>query len=429
MTSPPGSAKPSTIQRTRSWLAARAVLANSAKSDSVTVTRRKLALVVAGAVLGSALATVLATALIRSPAEVAARSAPPAPTPILAPVEKRVITTKVVSRGTGRFGSPQDLSITRSPLKTGPQVITSLPEPGAALAEGEVVMSVSGRPVFLLGGPLPSYRDLGPGMEGADVHQLEVALDRLGLRPGTVDGVYDRATESAVTALYHRARFEPIRATQAQLDAVRPLEAELVPRSRASSGVQLPSGEVVFVPTPAVRVSELKAEIGAAPEGTLVSVTNSQVAIDGSLTIDEAKAVRPGMEVSIDEPTLGIAAKGTVGRVADRPGTDGTDGFHVFFETTVPDPPPTLVGASVRLTIPVRTTGQDVLAVPLSAVSVGPDGSSRVERAVNGKMDLLPVEPGVSGDGYVAVTAREGTLAEGDLVVIGVGANGAPNGG
>jgi peptidoglycan hydrolase-like protein with peptidoglycan-binding domain len=395
----------------------------------VNVTRRKLALVVLGAVVVSALATVLATALIRSPAEVAARSAPPDPTLILAPVEKRVITTKVVSRGTGRYGSPLDLSITRSVLKTGPQVITSLPDPAAALVEGAVVMTVSGRPVFLLGGERPSYRDLGPGVHGPDVEQLEAALRRLGLRPGAVDGQYDASTERAVTELYRSAGFEPMMASLAQLDAVRPVEADLVAGSRASSGVQLPSDEVIFVPTPDVRVSELKAGIGAAPEGPLVAVTDSQVAIDGSLTLDEGKSVRTGMEVVIDEPALGISARGTVGRVADRPGTDGADGFHVFFETVVSDSPPTLVGASVRLTIPVRTTGESVLAVPLSAVSLGPDGSSRVQRSVNGRLDLLPVEPGVSGDGYVAVTSRADPLAEGDLVVIGTESSGATGGG
>jgi multidrug efflux pump subunit AcrA (membrane-fusion protein) len=139
--------------------------------------------------------------------------------------------------------------------------------------------------------------------------------------------------------------------------------------------------------------------------------------------------VQTGMEVMIDEPALGISARGTVGRVADRPGTDGADGFHVFFETVVNDPPPTLVGASVRLTVPVRTTGEPVLAVPLSAVSLGPDGSSRVQRSVNGRLELVPVELGVSGDGYVAVTSRSGPLVEGDLVVIGTESNGVPDGG
>ncbi|MFC5994847.1 peptidoglycan-binding protein [Pseudonocardia hispaniensis] len=386
----------------------------------MTLTRRKLVLVVLAAVVVSSLSTALAATLIRSPAELAARAAPPAPTPILVPVEQRVITTKVLSRGTGRFGSPQELTLSRSALKTGPRVVTQLPEPGAELPEGAVAMTVSGRPVFLLGGAQPAYRDLGPGVRGPDVEQLEVALRRLGLAPGPVDGLYDQATGQAVSALYRRAGFAPMVATDAQLEAVRPVEAALVAGGRASGGVQLAADEVVFVPTLPVRVAEVKVTVGGEPTGALLTVTDSRVSVHGSLTLDEAQLVKPGMEVAIDEPALGITAHGTVEQVAERPGTEGLDGFHVFFSTAVAEPPPTLVGASVRMTVPVRSTGEAVLAVPVSAVSLAPDGSSRVQRAVNGTLEFLPVEPGVSGDGFVAVTVPGGDLKPGDQVVVGV---------
>src|SRR5262245_50244793 len=122
----------------------------------MNLTRRKLALVLLGAVVVSSLATALGSALIRSPAEIAARTAPPDPSPILVPAELRVISTKVVSRGTGQYGSPMKLSVTRSALKTAPQVITSLPSPGDEVSEGGVLMTVSGRPVFGLGGSQPA---------------------------------------------------------------------------------------------------------------------------------------------------------------------------------------------------------------------------------------------------------------------------------
>ncbi len=48
---------------------------------------------------------------IVSPAEAAARTAPPTPAPILVPVEKRVFTSDIVTRGTARYGLPQSLSI------------------------------------------------------------------------------------------------------------------------------------------------------------------------------------------------------------------------------------------------------------------------------------------------------------------------------
>lgn len=387
----------------------------------MNLTRRKLALIVLGAVALSSLATALAASLIRSPAEVAARIAPPEPSAILAPVEMRVISTKVVSRGTGEYGSPVALSVTPSELKTGPQVITHLPVAGDAIAEGAVLMTISGRPVIVLGGTQPAYRDLGPGVVGEDVLQLETTLAALALNPGEVDGQYDIDTARAVTRLYRKNGYEPMVATRAQLEAILPVEADLVAGSRAVGGVQLPADEVIYLLSTGLRVSEVVAVVGTAPVGPLLRVTNSDVVIKGALTLDEAKLVKADMEVIIDEPTLGIEATGTVGRVADRPGTDGADGFHVSVEIIVADPPPTLVGASVRLTVPVTSTSRAVLAVPLSAVSLAPDGTSRVQRSVNGAVEFVPVEPGVAGEGYVEITATgEAVLAEGDLVVIGI---------
>jgi multidrug efflux pump subunit AcrA (membrane-fusion protein) len=168
-------------------------------------------------------------------------------------------------------------------------------------------------------------------------------------------------------------------------------------------------------------VSEIKTRVGIEPVEALMTVTDSSVSLDGSLTLDEARLVKPGMEVRIDEPTLGITARGRVTEVADRPGTKGVDGFHVYMAASIENPPPTLVGSSVRLTIPVSSTQGEVLAVPVSAVYLEPDGTSSVRRSVDGTTVVVRVQPGVSSDGYVAVTAPEGGLSSGDLVVVGTG--------
>lgn len=380
--------------------------------------RRNLALFVLAAVVLSSLATWFASARIHSPAEIAARTAPPVPSPILVPVEQRVLATKIVSRGTGHYGSPRHLAIAPSALKAGYQVVTTLPRVGAVVDEGAVLLTISGRPAFLLDGPQPAYRDLGPGMSGPDVKQLETALKRLGLDPGRVDDSYDSSTADAVAALYRRHGFEPVIATESELRDVRPIQAELVEGARAQGGIQLPADEVIFVPSTPLRVTQLRVGLGAPADRPLVTVTNSIVAVNATLPVEQAGVVKTGARVLIDEAALGINATGKVSMVAERPGTHGVDGFHVFFQVVVDDPPPALVGASVRLTIPIKTTRRAQLAVPVSAVSLGPDGASRVQRSVDGKLSFVPVEPGLSADGYVAVTPR-GELAAGDLVVVG----------
>jgi hypothetical protein len=71
--------------------------------------------------------------------------------------------------------------------------------------------------------------------------------------------------------------------------------------------------------------------------------------------------------------------------------------------------------------VSVGSSQGEVLAVPLSAVSLAADGSSRVQRDDgHGRTTSVRVQPGLSAAGYVEVTPLGGSLAAGDLVVVGV---------
>ncbi|WP_223153994.1 peptidoglycan-binding protein [Bradyrhizobium japonicum] len=163
---------------------------------------------------------------IQSPAEMAARTAPPEPSPILVPVESRVLSSDVVTRGTVRFGLPQPISIAPSTVKGGAGLISSLPRPNAQFNEGDVIMSASGRPVLVLRGAAPAFRDMLPGTSGSDVQQLEEALARLGFDPGPVDGNYDQKTSLAVERMYQKAGWDAFGPTREQRAAVATLERD-----------------------------------------------------------------------------------------------------------------------------------------------------------------------------------------------------------
>jgi peptidoglycan hydrolase-like protein with peptidoglycan-binding domain len=450
---------------------------------------------------------------IQSPAEVAARTAPPALSVISVPVEQQALTSDVVVRGTVRYGSPRAVTLPLSPLKPAVGVVTSAPAQGVTLDEGSVALTVSGRPVVVLQGDQPAYRDLGPGTEGADVRQLEEALARLGFDPGASDGRYDRRTEAAVSRWYRSMGWAPFGPTDDQQSALRSLQAdefgvqserlnaeeslatarsdqaaanadvavktaalneaiaaqepgavdaayaELVAANTAAGqaalnvgvaerrlslatrregavgsetgsaaaklGIQVPADEVLFFPTLPLRVDEVTIKNGEETSVPVMTVSNSQLVVDAALTPADAKLVNKGAEVAIEEPEQAIRLAGSVSDVAGAPGTQGADPGRFYLGVTPANAPATLVGSSVVLTITVSTTKGEVLVVPIAALSVAADGSSRVQvRSGQRSTRYVTVRPGLAAKGLVAVTPVKGRLARGDLVVVGKNAGG-----
>src|SRR4029450_5633410 len=139
--------------------------------------KRTVTLGLGGAVLLAIVAWIVG-GQIRSPAQIAAETSAPDPSSITVPVERKVLSSEVIVRGTVRYGSPQPVVLATSTLKQnsaasgGTDIVTTRPKRGARVSEGSLAMSVSGRPVFVLRGAQPSHRDIQPGSRGQDVRQL-----------------------------------------------------------------------------------------------------------------------------------------------------------------------------------------------------------------------------------------------------------------
>ena len=177
--------------------------------------RRRVLFGVSTLVAVSVGAGFVAAQRISSPADEAADAKPPATGPVTAPLEQRALHSQITSRGDAVFDDAIDLRVDTTRL-VGAAIMTSdPPEVGATIDEGDVVFEISGRPVIVLGGDLPTYRDITPGSRGPDVAQLELALQRLGIDPGTIDDSFDAATSEGLAALYQRVGFEPPAASSA----------------------------------------------------------------------------------------------------------------------------------------------------------------------------------------------------------------------
>ena len=184
--------------------------------------------------------------------------------------------------------------------------------------------------------------------------------------------------------------------------------------------MSVPADEVLFFNTLPLRIDSVRVRRGDVVNGRVMTVSNSRLAIDSSLSITDAKLVHPGDSVEIEEPDLGIKTTGVVTQVADSPGTHKVEQGRVYLEITPKSAPAQLVGASVKLTIAVKSTQQAVLTVPITALTVGADGNSRVQvQRSGGTSDYVTVEPGLAAQGLVEVRPVKGALAPGNLVIVG----------
>ena len=300
----------------------------------------------------------IAAGQIKSPAQIAAEAQPPPASPITVPVERRVLSTRVIVRGTARFGGRSTVELGTSQLKQGSGIVTSPPRLRATLRPGSVAMTVDTRPVFTLTGRVPMNRDLVRGSRGADVLQLEAGLADLGLGPVSVDGVFDPATQAAVATFYTDRGYEPFAAGDAQLDRVtaaqdaaatarqthlqaRDTLAQLLrgttpgdleqARIDAATAQDTLDTARLAVPTARVRVASARAAAAAAEgadDAAAVDLTRDQAAADADVAVKQEAVTaaieeqrlailqRDGLPIDTPQPERD-AANAAVARAAD----------------------------------------------------------------------------------------------------------------
>ncbi|MFF3072982.1 peptidoglycan-binding protein [Kitasatospora sp. NPDC057936] len=166
--------------------------------------RRRVLVGVAVAAALVAVGGLGAAAFVKSPAERAARTAPPPESLLTAPVVSQVLTRSVTARAVVYPPAQYDVV----PSAASPEItrlfVSKLGvRTGDTAAAGRLLAEVSGQPLFALPGPVPAYRDVKPGATGPDVAELQDALSGLGHPIGDDDkGTFGPGTAAAVTAFY-----------------------------------------------------------------------------------------------------------------------------------------------------------------------------------------------------------------------------------
>lgn len=267
--------------------------------------------------------------------------------------------------------------------------VTQAAEPGKTLERGQILYKRDARPVVLLYGSTPMFRDLTVGTLGPDVQQVKRNLRDLGRARGLpVDNKYDEATQAAV------------KSWQQALGVLEPTG-------------DLGKGDLVFQPGP-VRVvaadAALADQIGA--DKPVLTIASTKPVVRVQLDKDDRALAKAGTRVEVRLPEGGTAAgqvSGTV-KAESGNGTEATTGIQV--EITLDDgaavPGEPTGTSSVKF---IQESRKGVLTVPVEAIVALREGGYGLQIVRASTTTTVRVETGMSADGRIEVTGAG--LAEG----------------
>lgn len=229
----------------------------------------------------------------------------------------------------------------------------------------------------------------------------------------------------------HNARMVETRAERADVTSLQTAVNEAVERLSAAQaafddynsevGVTVPQPEIVFLDGLPRRVQRVLVERGDVVSGSIMVVSGTEVKVQGSIAAVDRTLVNVGDTAIVSDTGLGIEFEAEITFLADSTGgTVGADRYAMTLVPKVDDVPEGATDNNLKVTIPFSTSGGEVLAVPLAALSAAGDGSVRVEVETSaGETRFVEVQTGLRTGDFVEVTPIDGELAEGDQVVVG----------
>jgi peptidoglycan hydrolase-like protein with peptidoglycan-binding domain len=281
---------------------------------------------------------------------------------------------------------------------------TALPAEGAEVTCGDVLYRVDDRPVLVLCGTVPAYRELRGGLTGHDVRQLNASLHALG---------YDAAAGVAINP-------DDNAFTWRTQQALRVLQHA---KGIALTG-KLSLGDAVFLPG-SIRIATVTGALGgpAQPGAPVAQATSNTLEVQVALDPAQQGEVNPGDPAQVTLPG-NRSVPGRVdrlGRVAQVPAGPDNDAADATVPAYISLDDPAAARGLDRAPVLVRITTaevENVLSVPVTAL-VGTAGGGFAVEVVrsDGRRELVAVELGLfdTAGGRVQV---EGGLRDGDRVVV-----------
>lgn len=304
-----------------------------------------------------------------------------------APITRQTLVKSVTLAGELGYGPAVPLASTAA------GTVTWLPQVGATVRRGGVLLRADERPVVLLYGFLPMYRPLAEGATGSDVRQFERNLAALGYGGLTMDDQFTAATTTAVKRW--------------QKDLELP-ETGIVERDR-----------VVYAPK-AIRIAQQLVRLGASATGDVLTYTGNTRMVTVSAGAGEAGWAAKNAKVTVTLPiggsvagrvsAVGAPASGASaggGQQPTNPERPGTDSATV--EVTIAITDQKALGALGATPVDVRYVEEerrDVLTVPVDALLALAEGGYGVEVTGAAGTRIVAVQVGMFANGRVEVSGE-----------------------
>ncbi|MFF1644921.1 peptidoglycan-binding protein [Streptomyces sp. NPDC058240] len=311
----------------------------------------------------------------------------------LPPATAAVVRTDLVQSKTvdGRLDFAQRRAVKSAVEGT----VTVAASEGRTLTMGQALYELNDKPVTLLYGPVPMFREMKAGDRGSDVLQLERNLRDLGYGSRLyVDVRYDKDTEAAV-------------------------EQWQKSLNREATG-RVGRGDVVFQPGPVKVVSAdaaLADQVG--PDGPVLTVASTKPVVRAQLDQTDGALTSRGTRVEVTLPsgkTVAGKVAGTVRPETSASGGDAVAEDGITVEVVLDGGAGAASGEDTRTSASVKFVSEahkGVLAVPVEAVVAlrGENGGYGLQVVEGTTSRMVRVETGMTADGQIEVSGpdvREG---------------------
>lgn len=315
----------------------------------------------------------------------------------LATVTQRPLSSQQDENGT--LGYAGEYSVVNEAAGT----ITHLPSVGQVIAPGHVLYGISGSPVVLMAGTVPTYRTLSEGMEGRDVAELNRDLRRLGY--ATSEEIEPGSDYFGAGTTYALERLQKKLGTE-------------------QTGT-LKLGEAIFLPG-RLRITKLEGALGTQAQAGAPIIEASSTRRQVVVQLDAASqgGVHAGDRVSITMPS-GRVTQGrvsSVGKVAtsgsSNPGEpEGPPTIEVQIRPLHPKATGSLDQAPVHVSITTASV-RSALVVPVNSLLALAGGGYALEVAEGHTHRLLGVSLGIFDDAVGLVQVSGTGLRAGQQIVV-----------